>query len=364
MTMTIKIFRPTKDGTHTFSRNRSIDPFNTSTYKEITPIGEEQLRNFSNNIYDFVTEEDKTRIFFLAEYIKRQFYLDCNVEKDEDGKYSQIQEGKGKKYKIRKFEDVKSVRDAISNMFIIDKGRKTAFSYQCKIYNNFYSDISCKNIYEYLYCLYNKSIECLINILKYPNEKLINSLHDSEKQLILDFSKYNHSIYEYERILYYISSSPFFMTDCLHSTKLNAIIRYIKNINFIFDSHASYIFKNIIDRYHLYLCDLFDMTNMENIIFNNYKLENLPYFFFLPKELPINEKIDDIINCVLNSHAGTLDISVNLKEENFDTFEIAKHIYEQVILSLFAYKEDMNKLYTRSEAQNFCKYIDTSSKKK
>ena len=153
------------------------------------------------------------------------------------------------------------------------------------------------------------------------------------------------------------------MTDCLHSTKLNAIIRYIKNINFIFDSNASYIFKNIIDRYHLYLCDLFDMTNMENIIFNNYKLENLPYFFFLPKELPINEKIDDIINCVLNSHAGTLDISINLKEENFDTFEIAKHIYEQVILSLFAYKEDMNKLYTRSEAQNFCKYIDTSSKK-
>ena len=79
--MTIKIFRPTKDGTHTFSRNRSIDPFNTSKYKEITPIGEEQLRNFSNNIYNFVTEEDKTRIFFLAEYIKRQFYLDCNVEK-------------------------------------------------------------------------------------------------------------------------------------------------------------------------------------------------------------------------------------------------------------------------------------------
>lgn len=264
---------------------------------------------------------------------------------------------------MRSFEDVKSVRDAISQMFITDKRRQAAFICQCTMPNNFYSDIYCKNIYEYLYCLYNKSVECLINILKYPNEKLINRLHDSEKQIILYFSKYNHSIYEYERILYYIYSSPLFMTDCLHSTKLNAIIRYIKNINFIFDHHASYIFKNIIDRYHLYLCDLFDITNMENIIFNNYKLENLPYFFFLPKELPINEKIDDIINCVLNSHAGTLDISVNLKEENFDTFEIAKHIYEQVILSLFAYKEDMNKLYTHSEAQNFCKYIDTSSKK-
>lgn len=79
--MSIKFFRPVKDGTHTFSRNISIDIFNNSTYKEITPLSEEQLKIFSNNIYDFVTEEDKTRIFFLAEYIKRQFYLDCNVEK-------------------------------------------------------------------------------------------------------------------------------------------------------------------------------------------------------------------------------------------------------------------------------------------
>ena len=71
--MPIKLFRPVKDGTHTFSRNISIDIFNNSTYKEITPLSEEQLKIFSNNIYDFVTEEDKTRIFFLLSILNVNF---------------------------------------------------------------------------------------------------------------------------------------------------------------------------------------------------------------------------------------------------------------------------------------------------
>lgn len=79
--MNIKYYRPAKDGTHTFSPYRDFSLVDSSTIVEMRPFDSEYINSFKYDLYDFTKEEDKTRIFFISEYAKRKFFLDCNVKK-------------------------------------------------------------------------------------------------------------------------------------------------------------------------------------------------------------------------------------------------------------------------------------------
>lgn len=98
--MNIKYCRPAKDGTHTFSQYRDFSLVDQSTIVEMRPFGSEYINSFKYDLYDFTKEEDKTRIFFISEYAKRKFFLDCNVKKRQQWYIQQNMYWKIKKVRI------------------------------------------------------------------------------------------------------------------------------------------------------------------------------------------------------------------------------------------------------------------------
>ena len=102
---------------------------------------------------------------------------------------------------------------------------------------------------------------------------------------------------------------------------------------------------------------------MKMIISSNYTIQELPHFFFLVKEIPIDDKYEDYIHCQFIPSKREINISIDFHGQNFDSIEVANHVRNQVILTLFAHKADLKMKYSELEAKTFCEYINTDSKR-
>lgn len=122
--MTIDFYVPAKDGTHTFDAYQYPSPFDKSTYRKIQNLQEDDLKKFNKDIYSDLSDKGKIKIFFLAEYIKRQFYLDCIVKKDNDGNYKKDKIQKLEFYIEKKYTDVQNFIDEIPSLYINNREKK------------------------------------------------------------------------------------------------------------------------------------------------------------------------------------------------------------------------------------------------
>ena len=356
--MNIKYCRPAKDGTHTFSQYRDFSLVDQSIIVEMRPFGSEYINSFKYDLYDFTKEEDKTRIFFISEYAKRKFFLDCNVKKDNNGTYSKICIGKSKKYEYKIYDNEEDVLSDVLKMFLRNPGMIGAFRYNYELDKSIYA-IKAKNPYEYIQILHKIILDKVICSLSKPTEEdLKRNATETEQEYILEFSKEEHSIFEYERIIYNASLSQF---PSRSSCTIAAVTNYIMRL--LGYSHAFIIFKNIVDDYHLYISELFNLTDMKMIISSNYAIQELPHFFFLVKEIPIDDKYEDYIHCQFIPSKREINISIDFHGQNFDSIEVANHVRNQVILALFAHKADLKMKYSELEAKTFCEYINTDSKR-
>lgn len=357
--MNIKWYRPAKNGTHTFSLPQKFSLADSSTIVEIRPFDREYIGRFKYDLYDFTKEEDKTRIFFISEYAKRKFFLDCNVKKDKNGTHSKIHIGKSKKYEYRIYNNEEDVLSDVLTMFLRNPRMIGPFQYNYELNKSIYA-IKAKNPYEYIQILHKIILNKVIYSLNKPTEEdLKRNATETEQQYILEFSKKEHSIFEYERIIYNVSLSQF------RSRPVCAIVAVTNYIRELFKHwwHAFIIFKNIVDDYHLYISELFNLADMKMIISNNYTIQELPHFFFLVKEIPIDDKYEDYIHCQFIPSKREINISIDFHGQNFDSIEVANHVRNQVILALFAHKADLKMKYSELEAKTFCEYINTDSKR-
>lgn len=365
--MNIKFIRPTKNGTHTFDRYNYPSPFDKSTYKVIQDIQKEDLKKFNKDIYSDLSNKDKIRIFFFAEYIKRQFYLDCIVEKDTNGNYKKKKTQKLETYIDKKYTDVQSFADTIPSLYASNKEKKD-FLFSINLKNdkffNTYISFNHDNLYFFIKDTYFYYLNKLIDIIKNPFKYFNTRISDIDKDFLVEFSSKQHSFYEYEKIFYHISKYNFLNRQRLIPQELYKIIELInRHLSFIFNFSLLDLYSDITNYYLLYPSHLFNITDINTIISNNFQIQNLSRFFFLPKENKIDNPLEDIISCVLDNTSGKMDISINLTQKNFDSIEISKYISDQIIIALYSYKEYTQKNYSELEIKNFCNYIDTFSKK-
>lgn len=356
--MPIKWYRSAKDGTHTFSPYKKFSIVDSSTMVEMHPFDTEYINSFKYDLYDFTKEEDKTRIFFISEYAKRKFFLDCNVKKDRNGTYSKVYIGRSKKYEYKIYDNEEDVLSDVLKMFLRNPGMIGAFQYNYDLDKSIYA-IKAKTPYEYIQILYKTILDQVIySLTKLNEEDLKRHATETERQYIFEFSKKEHSIFEYERIMYNASLSQF---PSRPSCTIAAVTNYI--LKLLGHSHAFIIFKNIVDDYHLYISELFNLADMKMIISSNYTIQELPLFFFLVKEIPIDDKYEDYIHCQFIPSKREINISIDFHGQNFDSIEVANHVRNQVILALFAHKADLKMKYSELEAKTFCEYINTDSKR-
>lgn len=367
--MAIEFIRPTKDGTHTFDKYNYPSPFDKSTYKVIQDLQEEDLKNFNKDIYSDLSDKGRIKIFFLAEYIKRQFYLDCIVEKDADGNYKKKKTQKLETYIDKKYTDIQSFVDTIPSLYTSNKEKRSIlYSINLKVKKDKFFDtyvtFNHDNLYSFIKDTYFYYLNLLIDITKNPFKYFDTRISDTDKDFLVEFSSKQHSFYEYEKILYHISKYNFLNHQRFIPQELYKIIELInRDLLFIFNFSLLELYSDITDYYLLYPCHLLKITDMNSIILNNFQIPNLSRFFFLPKENKIDNPLEDIISCVLDNTSGKMDISINLTQKNFDSIEISKYVSDQIILALYSYKEYTQKNYSELEIKNFCKYIDTYSKK-
>lgn len=236
--MNIKYCRPAKDDTHTFSQYRDFSLVDQSTIVEMRPFGSEYINSFKYDLYDFTKEEDKTRIFFISEYAKRKFFLDCNVKKDNNGTYSKVHIGKSKKYEYKIYDNEEDVLSDVLKMFLRNPGMIGSFQYNYELDKSIYA-IKAKNPYEYIQILHKIILDKVICSLSKPTEEdLKRNATEAEQEYILEFSKEEHSIFEYERIIYNASLSQFpSRSSCTIAAVTNYIMRLLRY------RHAFIIFK-------------------------------------------------------------------------------------------------------------------------
>lgn len=369
--MTINSYRPTKDGTHTFDAYNYPSVFGESTRKKIQNIQKEDLEKFNKDIYSNLSDKGKIKIFFLSEYIKRQFYLDCIVEKDNNGNYKKYKIQKLEFYIDKKYTDIQNFIDGIPSLYTIDKRQKKLVfninmndNHNRNTFFDAYVSFNYENLYFFIKDTYFYYLNRLIDIINNPFKYFNNRINYRDKDFLENFSGREHTLYEYERVLYHISKYKNLPSPGAIQQELYKIVKLINNhFLFTFDHSLLDLYRNIVDYYLLYPSHLFEMTNMNDIILNNFQLNKISRFFFLPKEIKIDNPLEDIVYCVLQNLSGQLKISIELTQKNFDSIEISKHVSEQIILALYSYKEDTQRKYSEQEIENFRNYIDTYSKK-
>lgn len=227
-----------------------------------------------------------------------------------------------------------------------------------------YVSFNHENLYFFIKDTYFYYLDRLIDIINDPFKYFDNRITYLDKVVLENFSGREHTLYEYERILYHISKYKILYRPEGIQQELYRIVKLInKYLRFTLDHSLLDLYRNIVDYYLLYPSHLFKMTNMNDIISNNFQLNEISRFFFLPKEIKIDNPLEDIVYCVLQNLSGRLEISIDLTQKNFNSIEISKYVSEQIILALYSYKEDTQKKYSEQEIENFCNYIDTYSKK-
>lgn len=363
--MSIEIYRPTKNGTHTFDPYNFPSPFAESTHKKIDALQEEDLKKFNKDIYSDLSDKGKIKIFFFAEYIKRKFYLDCMVEKDNKGNYKKNKVQKLELYIDKKFTDIQSFIDEIPSLYNNKERKNLIFNLNINgnrsEFFDAYVSFNHENLYYFIRDTYFYYLQMLIDIIKNPFKHFDSRISCHESNLLKILSDKEYSLYEYERILYYLAKYAFsIQQNCKDQFIIVKIIN--KYLPFKFNHSLLEIYRDIVDNYSLYPSHLFEMTSMTDIIFNDFQLNKISRFFFLPKEIKIDNPLEDISNCVLDNLSGKLNISIDLSLKEFDSTEISKYVSEQIILASYVYKEDTQKKYTEQEIKKFCSYIDTYSK--
>lgn len=293
-------------------------------FKIIRNCSEEDIEQ---QFYQFTTSYQKSpgissfpaiqeTLFFYTEYKKRQFYLDCTIDKIED---SYLKDGK--KYKKLFLSCDNDVLTIINKRFaskydnVFDQISKEEFQYV---------DIDAPNIiYTTLKDKYRYLIKLIKSMIENPDEFGI-MLESYEKTFL------NKLIWceEYDRICEQVL---YCLGDC---NKINTrdypvrrILHIVKKVFYLYvDYRFVRILQNIVDKYRLYLSNLFEPTEIEPILKNKYTLPALCSIFSL-------SNLDRNILSVDLSSTKIPELTITFAVDKSKNFDFTKEIDAFALLS-------------------------------
>lgn len=370
----IKIYRPHRYGVHAFDKCEHLNFLDLLKLEEVPSLLPEYASECNNQICIETIKDkiDKSRIFIYGEYIKRKFYIDCLIENNEDN-YLQ---NKNNKHYIQKifysFEEV--IKD--TEVRFIHPELRTIFSInsdfeECK---SFKASLVDFNRYNLIKKIFYYNIRKLKLIFKSP--KLFSSIMTSEDidYIYESFSDKPCSLYLCERLLYALSQPDIVKIMSARVRHNKRVINNLKNFRFyylleiLFANFITYfnmsfllLYRCIIDKYSMYMHELFRISDMGTIISNNFDIDKLPRFFFLPIEP--SEDIYAYKNIKFNFNTERKNITIDIDLDNkIDSLGIAKFVYDCLIVSLYQHKQNLDLNYSEKEISYFSKLIDFNNK--
>lgn len=278
-------------------------------------------------------------LFFTAEYKKRKFYLDCTVKKE-----GEVYIKNNSSYVQATPNDRSSAEMIISNRFLA----KT----DCVLY--FGKDMGYERynykIYDFFKGEYEHSLNLIKDILHSPNKYGLDLL-ENEQNIFSSFKRYaSNNDKCYERLLYNLGDHDFISKSRYASQHIVNIIRepFLQRIT----PRVVEILKNIVDIYGLYLSDLFQPTDVEDMVKNKqYKLSPIPYMFSINN---LEDNIVDIspkktskttIKFIINDRLNRCCTPAGLDDDN-------------ILSAVYAYE------HTNQAKLNDSKYIECSENDK
>lgn len=181
---------------------------------------------------------------------------------------------------------------------------------------------------------------------------------------ILSFISPNYfTLYQYQRILYYISQYAKRGFNLQANNILGKVVDLlVTNFHLKFDHNFLSLYCYIIEKYYIYMSDLLCLADMNTIINNKYKLTKCAHFFRLPSRVDIDHKYDrykDILDINKDIVYGHMNLKLILNSDNFDISDISSVISYKINNILYSNKEDYNKKFSQSEKEYISKFINS-----
>ncbi|WP_165075931.1 MULTISPECIES: hypothetical protein [unclassified Desulfovibrio] len=356
--MKFKYAKARQQGMHNFNRHSTpVDYVTMRNLQEYPNPPKEYQDKFERIEPQKFNQEDSERIFVYGEYLKRKFYLDCY--------YTSIKPKKNYRYTRNIFNSNEECRNYIENIFILNED-KLNFDIK-KIYGK--DKFICSferfgyNIYKTIESYFHISIDKIRKFISNP-EEYSHSKYITDDDIF--FLKNLNPITDYycERILYNVQPLSMYKPYNIkyQENKFSNTLRIINNVlDSNLDDGFLMLYKYIIDKYSLYMTDLFKLTSIDNIICNHYTIQNLSHFFFIPIKINDDEFIRELIN--INTDEINHNINIDIKLiSNLDSLQIANYVYGTLLNALFFYKENKEMTYSMNEIAYFIKMIDSKNK--
>lgn len=227
---------------------------------------------------DYLDDKVKWMMFILSEYIKRKFYLDCNI-KQENGHYI-FQKNNSRTYQQINIDDQIELMKYISNII----GGTISQKFNEEIFRDKYLfkyKGKCEPL-SLLHYLYMKGY------LEFKRILMEHIAKCNEKIRIISFNYlYNHKYdyYTYERIIYALSK--IYIDQSYLKKTLNDFGIMVAYISEHFDYKENIfllmLFNHFINKYSLFFCEIINPADIGPYIFSSKTIERLPVFFQLPK---------------------------------------------------------------------------------
>lgn len=335
---------------HSFDSYQSINILNPSTYQIVGDQSEYIKNEFTKSFEDGIPKNDQLRIFIFSEYLKRQFYIDV------------IHASEGIDCISGRNNSGSIFIDIICKVLDIPDKAKSLILFNSSNYPlpNKRPSLTCYRYIHKLYLILFYYFRKKIRSIK--NDKIHEFINIKSAQDIIEnfFNNKAFSPYIFENILYSLSEDPF---KHRFDSPWGKLIKSIKLCHIdLFYSPYSPIYKKIIDKYHLYLYDLLNISDISRYIpFRDQELP-MPHFAFIPIEPSAKYQLDGFINFHLSPIDESKGLWLNIPH-NFDTLELAEYIKKNILLAVYRLKEYLSLPYSKNEIIYLSKLIDSKEKR-
>lgn len=338
-----------KNGARIFHKKKRHNIFDPSTYENATTLPHDYEDKFTDNLYTDISENDIKRIFIFSEYLKRKFFIDCKMATEKFIKKLQSSEDIVQITPLTLFLDILSIDE--NEEICLRMNKDKIFDILSPVEDVY---LHFKSVF---YSLFDKFRDIMLSpdlYKRYLDEDAINFIKNYSQRHQID-------IYLFERIIY--SCLDWLPRPSYAPNNLGKLVNIFSNPLFwtLFSHNFMVIHRKIVDKYSLYLNELYKISAIDVYIKNDYKIDVLPRYFLLPKEPQRNGLFDEMVNFDFNPKTDNIHIDITLNH-NVDSTSLSRYISGILLQGLYFYKEETGKGYTYDEIKYFVEFIELKNK--
>lgn len=321
---------------------------NQSLYKKI--LGYDPLHSWKDpllSLREKLGNVGAMRMFIYSEYLKRKLYADCYIHKNDSKKL------------VNSFVNdlsVVKIFDNIRNIFLYNEDvHISKQQIEEKYLKRYDGKLDLYSILKYLYLGGYLAIQKIIeNNIRKDNPK--NRNRNFFRYEFLYTHPYNFYIYEriLDRLLNIKSGSSNVPNFYSHFGILVFDIVSLFDIEehkFLLTLH-----RKLLHRYHLYFCDLLNITDVTHLLFSKDQSYELPLFFSLPK---INGSPLISNNLDMQFDPASSKFTINITHAEKSDISILIHLISRYMASeLYTIKSGQGEIFSENDIDYLAKYFD------